>query len=125
MYLPLYPDYLDRKVKKAIKKVSKLNFDSIAYAGHSGALVAIPMAIALKKHLVIIRKPHEMSHGSVVEKTNAARNCLIVDDFIETGKTIKRIKKHLISNEIKPVAILLYGSCTDRKEFQGIKLVVC
>lgn len=125
MYLPLNPDYLNTRLKKAIKKASKFKFDSIAYTGHSGALVAIPMALSLKKHIVIVRKPHEKSHGTIIEKNNIAKNCLIVDDFIETGKTLKRIKKHLDNNEIKPVGIILYDSVTEREEFEGIKLVRC
>lgn len=125
MYLSLNPKYLNLKVKRTIKRASKLKFDSIAYTGHSGALVAIPVAIALKKHLIIVRKPHEKSHGVAIEKDNNAKRCLIVDDFIETGKTIRRIKKYLLLNDIKIEGLLLYDTCTDKKEFEGIKLLRC
>lgn len=125
MYLELNPNSLNRVIKRVIKKVSRFNFDSIAYSGNSGALIAIPVAIFLKKKLIIVRKPSEKSHGSVVEKTSSSKVCIIIDDFIETGRTLRRIKNYLSDCDINIKAILLYNSSTTQKEFEKIKLVRC
>jgi orotate phosphoribosyltransferase-like protein len=70
------------------------NFDSIAFRGVSGALVAPILAHKLKKHLISVRKNTHDSHvmsNYKVEGNVASQSYIIVDDFICSGNTIKTI----------------------------------
>lgn len=82
-------------VTQALQK-SGLEFDSIVCCGLSGALVAPAVAANLNKNLVIVRKG-ESTHGDTVEIDYNVKfkNYVIVDDLVETGKTITNIKKQI------------------------------
>ena len=125
MYLLLEPKTLKFILKIALKKLEKLNFDSIAYTGTSGALFAIPLALRLRKNLVVVRKPNEQSHGNTIEYLNSCKRCLVVDDFVDTGATIERLIGVLTKQQIKIAAILLYNSGAASKKFNNIKIIRC
>ena len=72
----------------------KRKFDSIAVMGISGEIVGIPVALALGKPIVIIRKEGIQSHSyglPIVNVRNVGKRCLFIDDFIAGGKTIRRV----------------------------------
>jgi hypoxanthine phosphoribosyltransferase len=80
-----------RHIAKTIKG-SKLKFDTIAFRGMSGCLVAPTLAYVLNKYMIMIRKDNEKSHSSFkVEGNVNARRVLIVDDFVSTGETVQII----------------------------------
>lgn len=69
-----------------------LTFTTIAFRGISGALIAPMIAAELGKSLMAVRKDHPTGHGSnAVEGDQNAKQYIIVDDFIATGKTIREI----------------------------------
>ncbi len=94
-YLLLEHSKRERTIDKAIKslKRAKIKFDTIVSCGLSGALVAPVVAAALEKQLVIVRKG-ERTHGDEVEIewNSDVGNYLIIDDLVESGRTIKRIR---------------------------------
>jgi hypothetical protein len=110
-------DYLDvlrlpvlaktiRQAKKILKD-SNLKFDSIAFCGMSGALVAPALAVALKKKLIMVRKELDkrISHsGMTVEGFLNTKKYLFVDDFISTGSTFKFLRDQ-IKKEFAPSAL--------------------
>jgi orotate phosphoribosyltransferase-like protein len=66
-------------------------FDSIAFRGLSGALVAPLVCVLLNKWPIAVRKEHEKAHSShVVEGFRSARY-IILDDLIDSGSTVDRI----------------------------------
>lgn len=75
----------------------KDEFDVILVTGMSGAVVGVPVALALNKPIAIVRKPNDDAHqGSVGEVGGRrvinryalrGRRALIVDDFRATGDT--------------------------------------
>lgn len=73
----------------------KLKFHAIAFSGSSGGCVAFHAAIEHNIPLIYVRKPEEKSHGHHVESnfTGNIKKYLIVDDFICSGDTVKRILK--------------------------------
>jgi hypothetical protein len=84
-------------VKKAVRKLKKLDFDSIAFRGVSGALIAPIVAYKLKKPVTCIRKPTEPSHGcGTVEGAVNFERYIIIDDFISTGDTVNTIRHTLV-----------------------------
>ncbi len=70
-------------------------FDSIAFTGLSGTLIAPLLAIQTNKKLLAVRK--ENSHSTlIVEGDWHAKRYIIVDDLISKGDTIKRINAKII-----------------------------
>jgi orotate phosphoribosyltransferase-like protein len=112
--------------KKFVVLRRQLNFDAIAFTGSSGCASGFILASRNEIPIIYIRKSGEKTHGSSIE-CNAGhvdiKSYLIVDDFIESGKTVKRIATR-INNECKRqftnspicVGVLLftYGSGTIR-----------
>jgi adenine/guanine phosphoribosyltransferase-like PRPP-binding protein len=109
-------DFL-KKIPLAVKKLRALKkilkFDAIAFTGNSGAGFGFPLSFLLKIPVINVRKRATAHYEGKIEGTISSKRYLIVDDFISTGNTIKRINT-TISNELfghaKPVGIFLYDS---------------
>ncbi len=70
------------------------SFDSIACTGISGITVAAPVALRLHKNLIVVRKPGDKAHScSFVE--GKGKRYVFLDDFINTGKTVRRVGQKL------------------------------
>lgn len=73
------------------------DFDVIAFRGTSGAAVAFALSLKLGKPVMQVRK-RAKSHTSLsVEGMIGAPRVAIVDDFTETGNTLRQIKKKVIA----------------------------
>ncbi len=118
-FLKLVP----RAVKKLRSLKKKYHFDAIAFSGSSGAALAYPLSYLLKMPLIHVRKGSSHYGSGRIEGTISSKRFIIIDDFIETGGTIKRIirevKKEM--NEAKPVVICLYSS-TSNSSFNDIPI---
>lgn len=103
-------------VPQAVKKLRAIKrqfpFDAIAFTGSSGAALAYPLSYLMKLPLIHVRKGPSHYSGGKVEGTISSKRYIIVDDFIETGASIRRVLKAIDSelDAAKPVAILLYSS---------------
>ena len=84
---------------RAIRILSTVEFCTIVCTGLSGALFASPLSIIMGKQLVVIRKEGDKNHSW----SDNERNCsfgkvgpfIIVDDLIDTGATVGRIKRKM------------------------------
>jgi orotate phosphoribosyltransferase len=104
-----------RRAKRAIKG---LRFDAIAFSGMSGALVAPSVAMSLRKPMILVRKQSDDCHagGGAVEGALDAETYIIIDDFISSGDTLKRIHASVVkasehsyrARKIACVGIYLY-----------------
>lgn len=94
---------------KAIKKFEKKTpFEAIAFSGVSGAAIAFPLSYLLNKPLLCVRKSTEDTHSAdLIEGCDNAPRYIIVDDFIASGETIRRIKKE-IKNRTKGELVGIY-----------------
>lgn len=76
-----------------IKKVIglyKIEFDTIAFRGMSGALIAPTVAMELGKELLMVRKKQAEAHSSYMVEGNIESNkYIIIDDLIASGATIR------------------------------------
>jgi adenine/guanine phosphoribosyltransferase-like PRPP-binding protein len=95
-----YCFYDRRKRHNLAKKSLKLTeFDTIVVTGISGIAFGSILSFLLKKQLVIVRKGGERAHSSrKVESNITGKNIgkwVFVDDLIDTGKTLKRVKRSL------------------------------
>lgn len=67
-------------------------FDSIAFRGISGALIAPVLAMRLNKNLIAVRKSTSGCHSChTVEGYHGSKRYIIVDDFISSGETVESI----------------------------------
>ena len=80
--------HLIRKIKE-----SGVDFDAIAFRGMSGALISPVVAARLNKKVIVCRKTTDNSHSSYETEANFSdiKRYIIIDDFMETGKTIRVI----------------------------------
>jgi len=87
---------VDRKaiVQDAIRHLKPIHadYDTIAVRGVSGLTVGSILAHMLQKHLIIVRKDGESSHGKPVEGVVNSRY-IIVDDFEVSGNTVNVINE--------------------------------
>ena len=102
-------------INEAVDRLKDLHFEAIAFRGNSGALFAAPLSLALKKPMIMVRKTGVSDHGQFkVEGRIHARSYIIVDDFVDSGDTIRAIHRDIeeINCEYEPecVAILTYQS---------------
>jgi len=105
LYKSLVPSLLRNTIKKGAKILKYLDsrpntkFDTIAFAGMSGALIAPGIALATNKELTLVRKAGDKHHGSSITKGvegNANINrYIIVDDLVSSGATVRRIQRQI------------------------------
>ena len=110
---------------KIAKFVKQNKIDAIAFSGTSGAAYAYPLALKLNLSLICVRKSINGNHyNKYVEGCYNAERYIIVDDFIDTGATIRRILKKVktFSSEAKCSGIFLYNSDGKSSSFEGIKV---
>jgi len=125
-YLLLSPSERQRAIRRAIKTIrdSKLKFDSIACTGVSGLLVAPAVAARLGVPIIVVRKD-ETSHGEDVEFEcdRPPLRYVIVDDLVESGKTIANVQKRMSNLEFgnrkvpKCVGIYFYNQSATASYF--------
>lgn len=112
--------------KWVAKAKKELKFDYIVFTGISGASIAWPVCYKLKIPAIVVRKPGEKSHGYPVEGVgaNKCKKYIIIDDFISSGNTIRKIIDSIESNDYdvgkaraKCIGIFLHNSDNDKEEF--------
>lgn len=104
-----------KHVSKFVKfiKESKVEFDYIVVRGLSGVLMGTLVAVRMKKKLVIIRKETEGSHGFAVEAygrwgDTMKGSFIIIDDLIDSGKTIETIFREIKEYHISCSGVFFY-----------------
>ena len=111
VYSKKYLKVLPQAVKEVRRLRRELGFDAIAFTGSSGAALAFPLSFQLQIPLIHVRKGSSHYYGGAIEGTVSSKKYLIVDDFIESGSTIKRIIrkiKSVLKEQAQPVGIYLY-----------------
>lgn len=99
-------------VKQVIKmiKARGLKFDAIACRGVSGLLIAPIVAMRLNKTIIVVRKGEKTHSCYAVEGDHAAKRYLILDDFIDSGNTIRVTGEeiHKVNEDAKCVGFIAY-----------------
>lgn len=109
----MYSDYLFEVVStkrrshtiSAIKDLilsENIEFTHIAVMGLSGMLVGPQLALLMGKEIIVVRKTQTEHSMYSVEFDDSVEGYIIIDDLIESGATIKNIKK-AIEKEKKKV----------------------
>lgn len=91
-----YKRLIDKIADQLMALKKKKSFGALAFRGTSGAALAYPLSAQLNIPIICVRKPTEVSHGYKIEGTQRnVRKYVIIDDFMESGKTIKAILKEI------------------------------
>lgn len=120
VYSKKYLKVLPQAVKEVRSLRRKLGFDAIAFTGSSGAALAFPLSFLLELPLIHVRKGRSHYYGGAIEGTISSKRYLIVDDFIESGSTIRRIIRKIdsaLNNQAQPVGVYLYVNDNREDEF--------
>lgn len=85
------------------------SFDLIAVTGISGQAVGFPLALALGKEIVVLRKADDSSCHGIPGELIGGRRCkgkrvLFVDDFVSMGRTRTRVREAVEQHGGKLVA---------------------
>lgn len=93
---------LEAAVRKTTADLREIQdeFDAIVVTGVSGLVVGSPVALRLRKPLLVLRKAHseEASHGLSGELLNwqalrgTEKRVVFLDDFISAGDTFRRCR---------------------------------
>ena len=102
------------RMYKAIKS-SKVKFDAIAFSGNSGAIIASPLSILLRKPLILVRKTTDDCHSACTLEGCTKRGCryIIVDDLICEGKTIENVIREVENQIVEPVLVGIFVHHSD------------
>lgn len=96
--------------EEAINILRGVPFDSIAFSGVSGALVAPMVASALGKELILVRKKQDTDNhsGLRVEGFLDAQRYVFLDDLIGSGSTFRRVIEEVHGFAPKATCIGIY-----------------
>ncbi len=95
---------VNRVVKNLKNLKKKLKFNAIAFRGASGAGVAFPVSAITGIPVIYVRKKNESTHGCGVEGPDTpVRRYIILDDFVDSGKTVKAIIKEITKQPVGEV----------------------
>ena len=92
------PDSLKVYLATAAKcmKTIKVPYDTLAFAGISGAVIGPALAIKLKKECLLVRKDCDKHcTRENVSGHEGVKSYLIVDDLIDSGRTVEMIQKKI------------------------------
>lgn len=92
-----------------IECLSKFDFDTIVVTGVSGLLIGPVVAHMMGKKIAVIRKEDDGSHSSDTIEGEIGDRYVIIDDFICTGTTVKRMKARMKSTCPRAVCVGLYS----------------
>lgn len=110
-------DDLGVAVREAAKALNphRLDFDVLVATGMSGACVAFPLALRLRKPVAILRKPSDDCHQArsrfawIGDAHVQGGRALFVDDFMASGDTYERVREAVTTLGGQNVGTYLYG----------------
>lgn len=106
----LTPSSLKQTLGRAAKCLENEEYDTLAFRGMSGAILAPTIAMKENKQMIMVRKPRSQTHSIYsVEGNKKAHRYIIVDDFIESGQTVCEIVKAIkvFARKAKCLGILI------------------
>lgn len=112
------PEILKKTSELARKQIRKFQkkypFDTLVFTGVSGMSLGFILSRDLGIPVLLIRKSGERSHANgIIEGYCTGKSYLIVDDFVDTGSTIRRIVRRMnkIDGGPKCAGIFLHAPC--------------
>lgn len=85
------PNVFDDVIERAVRLLRHVKFDTIVFRGFSGAVVGPAVALRLRKPWALIRKEGADTHSCKCIEGIVQGDYVIIDDFVATGTTIRKI----------------------------------
>ena len=104
-----------RNLKKKVKKI-----DAIVVTGVSGLLVGPTVSLRTKIPIIVVRKKETTHSYLEVEGVQNIKNYIIIDDIVETGKTVETIYKKILEHSKNYNKPNLVGIITYLDKYQKI-----
>lgn len=109
---------VDQTVENIKKLQKKHEFKQIVCTGISGQSIAWPVGYLTGIPVAVVRRKNEESHGSRVENFDPNLKFIILDDMVDTGKTLTRVLDY-ISNyhrgvDLDCVGVYCYADSSTR-----------
>ena len=141
-----HADGLKLAIYEMIKKLDGLNFDVIAGAESRGFVFGMPIAYALHKPFVMVRKAgklpcetvsmeYDLEYGSAViemhkDSIKPGQKVVLVDDLVATGGTIEaaiKLVEELGGEVVKVVFLMELAGLKGRERLKGyeVESVLC
>lgn len=113
-------------VEQSVTLLNTVQFDTLAFIGLSGAVLAPILAYKMGKELLMVRKNGGKDNSNskqFFEGHVTAKRAVVVDDLISSGKTMSQMmyaiqdikKEH--SPDIEVVGLLLHMTINDDEEY--------
>ena len=106
------PNVLDKTARNAKKQIlsTGVDFDAIVCTGNSGLPLATLLSVRMKKQLTIVDPVGVKRHSTydVEGLIESEHNYIIVDDLIDTGATLDRLKEKMAQRSEKSQHVLTY-----------------
>lgn len=109
---------LRERIAEAVEALKDVHFDAIAVRGTSGLTFGSILAFTMDKHIIVSRKPKDMSHSPYEVEIPRGIRCMryiVVDDFICSGRTLQDTIKSIVDNggplgkSLTLVGVFCYG----------------
>lgn len=112
------PEYRTQIINRSVSKINQLylDFDAVVFTGNSGALIVPEIAIALNKPFTLVRKETNSHSCFLVEGFIMFNKYLIIDDFVESGNTVRNIIKEINKNLLgfkECIGVFTYNNPSD------------
>lgn len=116
---PVWREKVKRVAKKLPALMDQLGAEAIVVTGKSGMSMAFSLRMLIDFDLVVVRKASDTHHGIAIEGLNGAKyqNYLILDDFVDSGETIKNVINS-ISDYSNGDMICLGVVCYDAEKYR-------
>ena len=101
----LKPKKLKKLSEVAVKILNTMSdkYDTLVFCGISGVIIGPMVALAVSKEMVLVRKKGDKRHSSYdVAGYSSPKKYIIIDDFVDTGKTATHIQKEMYKFQPKP-----------------------
>lgn len=117
---------------RRFERQHRLRFHAIAGCGISGTVPATLLSQEMDRELLLLRKPNDKRGdyqklvGAVPDGTSSGvTNYLVIDDLIESGRTMTHIRKLIESQQGTVAAIMLYarGGYDHLQTWKGIPVI--
>ena len=118
------PNIYDNVIERAVRLLRHVEFDTIVFRGFSGAVVGPAVALRLRKPWALIRKEGDNSHSCKSIEGIVHGDYIIIDDFVATGTTIRKIVTACGNADCVGVYFYDYGwveGCNSREDHRSIK----
>lgn len=113
-------------LKKAKTFLKEYKFDAVVGTGVSGVVFGSMLALVMSKDFVAVRKSSTSAHSSKrVEGLDGRFKYIIIDDLIDSGATLKNIKKEMEQHRpfAQCIGMYTYDSYNCIEEFDGTKIL--